>query len=380
MLNYNITSILVSDIIAVALLFAVSVGNAWRMKDNKIENRCLRNMIVLTIISAIVDLVACVLDGNNGAGIKAFLIGLNTWLVVINLVIAYYAVRFLCEHLYGAMKDTFDKLFKVIIAIVAVVSVVNIFTPIVFSINANNQYNREWGGLVVFAIDIIVLIYILYLYFNARQQSGVLRVFPVWVFILPPLAAVVVQMVIPGISVVWAGIAIGISAACASLQNEIMVMDKLTGLYNRSYLDFLEKNIDKSKATYMTGIMIDINDFKSINENYGHSEGDEALIATGKVIKEAVGELGAVLRYASDEFVALVNTHDELTLKLCIENIKKGLDEYNKKSEKPYTLSVSTGYNKLDLVNGTIDEFMNGVDRCLFADKKAFQDAQGGGN
>ena len=130
----------------------------------------------------------------------------------------------------------------------------------------------------------------------------------------------------------------------------------------------------------MTGIMIDINDFKSINENYGHSEGDEALIATGKVIKEAVGELGAVLRYASDEFVALVNTHDELTLKLCIENIKKGLDEYNKKSEKPYTLSVSTGYNKLDLVNGTIDEFMNGVDRCLFADKKAFQDAQGGGN
>ena len=76
----------------------------------------------------------------------------------------------------------------------------------------------------------------------------------------------------------------------------------------------------------------------------------------------------------------MVNTHDELTLKLCIENIKKGLDEYNKKSEKPYTLSVSTGYNKLDLVNGTIDEFMNGVDRCLFADKKAFQDAQGGGN
>lgn len=62
-----------------------------------------------------------------------------------------------------------------------------------------------------------------------------------------------------------------------ALQNENIFIDKLTGLYNRYYLDKISGKLKRKRK--ITMMMLDMNDFKSINDNFGHSQGDDALVS-----------------------------------------------------------------------------------------------------
>ena len=67
-----------------------------------------------------------------------------------------------------------------------------------------------------------------------------------------------------------------VAGVLTALKNEIIFLDGLTGLHNRMYLEFLQKQAYKKKNVWVSGIMIDLNGFKQINDLYGHSEGDAA--------------------------------------------------------------------------------------------------------
>lgn len=96
-----------------------------------------------------------------------------------------------------------------------------------------------------------------------------------------------------------------------ALKNEIIFTDCLTGLYNRVYLEFLHKRACNKKDCWVSGIMIDLNGFKQINDNYGHAEGDLALCIVADLLRKSFSEYGVVTRYAGDEFVIMLNTTDD---------------------------------------------------------------------
>lgn len=115
--------------------------------------------------------------------------------------------------------------------------------------------------------------------------------------------------------------------------------------------------------------MIDLNGFKQINDNYGHAEGDAALILTADLLRKSFSEYGVVTRYAGDEFVVMLNTTDEAFVKTLIERSKRIFAEENEKNKKPYPLSASMGYAVSDLRVETVDAFMNRLDREMYRDK-----------
>ncbi|MGL4570709.1 MAG: GGDEF domain-containing protein [Clostridium sp.] len=87
--------------------------------------------------------------------------------------------------------------------------------------------------------------------------------------------------------------------------------DPLTNVYNRRYLNEVFDSKKCLIKKYTTLAMMDIDDFKGINDNYGHIFGDRALIEISTMIKFTMGYNGKIFRYGGDEFFLLYN-HDEL--------------------------------------------------------------------
>lgn len=192
------------------------------------------------------------------------------------------------------------------------------------------------------------------------------------VFLAPVIIGVVVQTFFIEIAITWTSIAIAVAGIMTALKNELIFIDRLTGLYNRVYLTYLQHEAQKKKSELVAGIMLDLNGFKRINDNYGHSEGDAALILVAALLRKAFCEYGIVTRYAGDEFVIMLNTTDEQLITDLIAQANNIFEEENTTNDKPYQLSASMGYAISDLSKETIDDFMNRIDKQMYQNKLAY--------
>lgn len=105
--------------------------------------------------------------------------------------------------------------------------------------------------------------------------------------------------------------------------------DKLTELYNRSYLDlFLEKQIETSSRskTPVSIIMVDLDHFKEINDNYGHVVGDHVLTIFAHVVLKCVRKTDIIARYGGDEFIVVLPDTDTETAEHIAERIRRDVE------------------------------------------------------
>jgi diguanylate cyclase (GGDEF)-like protein len=97
-------------------------------------------------------------------------------------------------------------------------------------------------------------------------------------------------------------------------------IDELTGCYNRRFLHYwIENEIKRSNryATKFTLILLDIDNFRDINNNFGHLEGDRVLIEFTEFLRKNIREVDNLVRYGGDEFIILVpNTNSKGALEL----------------------------------------------------------------
>jgi diguanylate cyclase (GGDEF)-like protein len=94
---------------------------------------------------------------------------------------------------------------------------------------------------------------------------------------------------------------------------QLIFSDDLTGAFNRRYLyQYLPREMERCKASKQNLwlFMIDIDDFKHINDNYGHLKGDEVLKGVVDTLKESVRSADTVIRYAGDEFTVIILSAD----------------------------------------------------------------------
>ena len=124
-------------------------------------------------------------------------------------------------------------------------------------------------------------------------------------------------------------------------------------------------------------MMIDMNGFKGINDNFGHSEGDDALVSMADVLNETIGARGTVIRYAGDEFVVVLNTDRENECDECRIQIKENLNKFNSKNKKKYKLSASIGLGIFNMRKNSVDEIMEIIDARMYEDKKSYYESTG---
>jgi len=154
----------------------------------------------------------------------------------------------------------------------------------------------------------------------------------------------------------------------------ISVRDELTGLYNRrGFLDYARNNLLLAERLNKEGLVlyIDLDGLKTINDRYGHGEGDYAISKSAEILKASFRKSDIIGRLGGDEFAVLSVGADSRMLKKFSERLEKNLLHANSKSGKPFVLSLTFGAALFSAEGGSdIDKLLSAADKELYKKKK----------
>ncbi len=153
----------------------------------------------------------------------------------------------------------------------------------------------------------------------------------------------------------------------------LSLVDDLTGLYNRrGFLTLAEQELKTEQRMGIEMLIIfgDLDNMKAINDTFGHLEGDQALIDTSCILREAFRDSDIVARIGGDEFVILaMNTYETSTEKL-INRIEKFMRNHTLQQWRSYEISMSVGAASFDPRNPSpIDVLLTQADKMMYENK-----------
>lgn len=155
--------------------------------------------------------------------------------------------------------------------------------------------------------------------------------------------------------------------------NRLAYYDGLTGLANRTlFYKFAEKfEANANRTGERLGLMfLDIDNFKDINDTYGHQTGDEVLLYVTEVLKKSIRKVDLAARFGGDEFLILLHgIKDYEDCAATAKRIKEGTKDIIRANGVEIKVSLSIGISLLpdDALN--IDELISKADRAMYAAK-----------
>ena len=165
-----------------------------------------------------------------------------------------------------------------------------------------------------------------------------------------------------------------------SLLQSNVYTDALTQMNNRrrteEYLTGLIEGLSEAEPMYI--YIVDINHFKRINDNYGHTEGDAVLVLFATALKEVVAERGGfAARYGGDEFVLAWSPQKESEFgpQDFLDEIKKRVVETCKRENKPYDISFSCGFVRCTDPGKKFGVYFKEADEMMYRNKHLYHAA-----
>jgi len=151
---------------------------------------------------------------------------------------------------------------------------------------------------------------------------------------------------------------------------DVSVTDSLTGLGNRKFLyEYLHSKL-KSDSNEFAVALVDLDNFKDINDYYGHNMGDEVLKKVAEVLKSSINSEDKAVRIGGDEFVLVINSVKGDELRKLFKRILKRLNAVWKINSEEVLLSASIGVSMFPQNGSTIHELLKNADIALYEAKK----------
>ncbi len=248
----------------------------------------------------------------------------------------------------------------------------------VFYIDDNGQYRR---GKYYIIIIIVCAGYILHTtikaFVRAMKKENYLKknqLFSLASFVIFPVAAGVLQVLFVGSPVLSGGIAFAVLHVYINSREILISIDPMTQLNNRThmedYLDGKMRSKPENKDLYV--FIMDLDYFKHINDEFGHLEGDAAIVIAANTIRSIVDRTNYfACRYGGDEFVIVCETTKDFKPKEFLNMINERLSENAKREGKAYDLHFSVGYKRYSPEFTDVREYLDEADKCLYDIKNA---------
>jgi diguanylate cyclase (GGDEF)-like protein/PAS domain S-box-containing protein len=160
------------------------------------------------------------------------------------------------------------------------------------------------------------------------------------------------------------------------MENELRAMalrDSLTGLYNRRGFSILAEQQLKIAAREkhnMLLLYVDLDELKTINDSFGHPEGDQALQIVGRTLQETFRKSDLIARIGGDEFVVLALESKSSSAETLLKRLKENLEINNMQNNLRFQIAVSVGCVQFDPGNPcTLIELLDQADQSMYEHK-----------
>jgi len=371
------TTIVRIDLLLYSFLILLSLY-LYLIRNTTRENISSRLFLRIIIALACITIIETAGWIVNGAGIEY--INLNYWLNTLSFATNILPTVFWIAYIDYKIFNDYEKLKKrmllylIPVYIMTGVMIYNhFFRGFIFSINEFNVYSRGdasfLGSILVYITILVSLIF--FLRHSLLIRGRITQI--ILLFLLLPLAGSAIQLAVYGVSLNWPMLTLAVLLTFITVEKNQMVKDALTDLPTRGQLKqrlrFKIKNNQKFSL-----VLIDLNDFKSINDNFGHQSGDRVLKIASSILTSDTNPEDMVCRYGGDEFMLLIESEIDDICESIISRIDTSLEEYNKKIEG-YSISMSFGWNFIsNPAEASIEDVIHDTDEKMYADKKRRKD------
>jgi len=300
---------------------------------------------------------------------------MNYWFNVITIGIS--SLPTFAWFLYGDYKVYQDAealkkrvgLYLLPVFVIFGMMIYNHFQPgFIFELNNANEYVR---GRASAAIPVTLYVasgaVLVHLFRRPSMINGRVTLV-ILLYLLLPFAGSLIQIFIEGISLNWAMYTYTVLLTYFLLEKSELNRDALTNLPSRNqFMRRLEYDIRSQKP--FTLVMTDLNDFKAINDRFGHQEGDRVLSYTAALLQSLTTPEDLVSRYGGDEFLMLLESDVPDLAERFVPRVDAALREHNAENDG-YSISLSYGW-KFSSGESPTDKatILNDVDQKMYADK-----------
>jgi diguanylate cyclase (GGDEF) domain len=366
--------------IFVLLLMIISIKrNLTLQYGEKLFIALLSSIVIMLVIDALTWL----LDGVTVPYTHAALVIINTLFFALLGVICFCWLLYFDYRINGSREGLRQRavLYAVPCVSIELLVLINIFTGWIFYIDADNVYIR--GNIfVLFTTTIWILMFIpaimtithaIHEPLRYRRREFIMEA----LYIMPPLAGWILQYVFNIAPLLWILTVASLLICFIDMQSRQISLDALTGINNRrTFNRYIETFIDNPKQKNSLALfMLDVNDFKNINDTCGHVAGDDALIRFASVLKKVCGYCNCFLaRYGGDEFAVVCSDLDEEHLDMLEAKIKQEIDKDNDSVGERYKITCSIGRSKTEKFEASdIENLIAEADRDMYYNKGLYK-------
>lgn len=251
--------------------------------------------------------------------------------------------------------------------------IANLFYGFLYHIDSGNIYHR--GPLYILSVSntfiLLVAAYTFLIIYRKKIEKR--YYFSLMFFAIPPVIGTLLQILTYGIPFALIGVTFSLLIVLLYIQDDNMNTDFLTGIANRKrFEDILNARVDNcdENGTFSL-ILLDLDNFKDINDTFGHEMGDNALKAVSKMLALCVRSNDFIARFGGDEFCIVTDISNNKDLESAIRRIDHHTKEFNQSNALPFNISFSIGsavYECSSLL--TSEEFLKQVDLLMYENKR----------
>lgn len=345
------------------VLYLVSTNNS---KANY-KNRIYIYMVIISLMLLLIEITSIVIIEKKISNLALFNKIINIISFGFSPLLAYLGV------LHEDIELKKNKKIMIPLLINIIICMLNFKYDLVFSLTPNNEYKRSFLFIMPTIVGSFYFIVFFRILFRKRKEYRRNNLKVLVLILSIPMIGLVIQILYSQYVILWssAGMAL-IIFYLFNRENEFKY-DSLTGAYNRYALEVYASNkLFKNKN--ITLIYIDVNDFKKINDTYGHNEGDLVLKRLVKVLYDSIDIKDIIVRIGGDEFMIITKLCKEEEVCNLVKQINRNISLSTELNFKEYTVTISCGYKTFDLTNDrnrNIDRLINRVDGLMYAEKKS---------
>ena len=366
----NIPEILVANGTGAILVLFLLLYRIRIAQTNQFDEKVYNFLLIVTFIATINETLSFIIDARPGFIFHILQYISNTISSASSGIIGYCWCLFVEYHIHRNFERIKKKsrILAIPLIIATILIIINLLgTGIIFDISKENVYTRGPMNFILYIFVFVYYIESIYTVHKAKYDSILVEFFPIYYFIIPCMIGTMIQGFFFGVSTIWLCAAIAFIIVYIEIQISISFIDDLSGLYNRKYMNHYLNKLQNDKTKHVYGFLMDINDFKAINDTYGHLKGDYALIKFGKILQHSIDKDSVAIRMGGDEFVIFAKLQSDTEAVKLKKRIENNVRQFNIHSKEPFHLSFSIGIAKFNGKN--TDAFLSAMDDSMYEAK-----------